>query len=279
VDDSGDPGMTAVDEFALNRFSSVDDDRDPEPLLAALDEQSSFPAVQRLRATATDLLAPRTGSRLVDVGCGLGDVAMSLARIAGADGLVVAIDANETMLAEARRRAADRNLPVDFRSGDALSLELDDAAFDGAVSERVFQHLEQPERALAEMVRATRRGGRIVVVDTDWGMHAVHGADPRLTVRIVDCWAQSAANPWSGRRLPALFTNAGMPEPVVVAETFATTDPQRVLRPPIANMAAIAARTVGTEASDVWLAQLRDAATRGEFFWAVTMFAVGSVRP
>jgi ubiquinone/menaquinone biosynthesis C-methylase UbiE len=273
--------MTAVDGLALRQFGSVEDARDPQLLLAALDEQSSFPAVQRLRATATDLLAPRIGSRLVDVGCGLGDVAMSLAGIVGAEGHVVGIDANETMLAEARRRAADRSLSVDFRSGDATSLELDDAAFDGAVSERVFQHLSRPDVALAEMVRVTKPGGRIVVVDTDWGMHAVHGADPRLTARIVDSWAQSAVNPWSGRRLPALFAAAGMPEPVVVAETFTTTDPRRVARPPIANMAAVAAgtRAVGADDADAWLAQLADAATRGELFWAVTMFAVGSVRP
>jgi hypothetical protein len=46
-------------------------------------------------------------------------------------------------------------------------------------------------------------------------------------------------------------------------------------------MAAVAAgtRAVGADDADAWLAQLADAATRGELFWAVTMFAVGSVRP
>jgi hypothetical protein len=63
-------------------------------------------------------------------------------------------------------------------------------------------------------------------------MHAIHGADPQLTGRILDAWANMAANSWSGRRLPALFAAAGMSTPTVVAETVTSTDPHHPQRPP-----------------------------------------------
>ena len=118
------------------------------------------------------------------------------------------------------------------------------------------------------------------MIDTDWGMHAIHGADPALTARIVACWSDNAANGWSGRRLPALFTGAGINALVVVAETFTTTDPLRPSRAPFTTMADAAASAgaiTGAEAVS-WLAELADAGPSGCFFWAVTMFAVGGVR-
>jgi hypothetical protein len=127
----------------------------------------------------------------------------------------------------------------------------------------------------------TRPGGRIVVIDTDWGMHAIHGADPQPTSRVVECWASSASNGWTGRRLPGLFADAGLRAPAVVAETFTDTDPQRPTKPPITTMASVA---VGAGVLDVddarrWLDQLGESGARGQFFWAATMFAVGGVRP
>jgi hypothetical protein len=121
-----------------------------------------------------------------------------------------------------------------------------------------------------------------VVIDTDWGMHAIHGADPQLTSRAVECWASNAANGWSGRRLPGLFvTPACSPEPVVVADTFTTTDARRPMGPPFTIMAAVAERTgaLSTDEARSWLAQLADAGAHGQFFWAVTMFAVAGAHP
>ena len=83
------------------------------------------------------------------------------------------------------------------------------------------------------------------------------------------------------RRLPALFADAGMPNPVVVAETFTSTDPDRPTRPPYTTMAATAheAGALSAEEAARWLAQLADAGQQGRFLWAVTMFAVAATRP
>lgn len=273
--------MTIIEQATLGSFSRVDADPGAEGLIAALDEQASLPAIQRLRATTAELLRPRLGDRLLDVGCGTGDVVRALAGLVGAHGTVVGIEPSATMLDEARRRTGERSHNVEFRSGDIARLDFDDATFDGVTCERVFQHLDTPDAALAELVRVIRPGGRIVVIDTDWGMHAIHGADPQLTSRVVQCWAANAANGWSGRRLPGLFVHAGLPEPAVVAETFTSTDGHRPMGPPFTTMAVVAEQSGALSSDDAhtWLAQLADAGERGQFFWAVTMFAVAGARP
>ena len=177
---------------------------------------------------------------------------------------------------------SDPALPVEYLPGDVTRLDLAAASFDGAYSERVFQHLDDPEAALAELVRVTRPGGRIVVIDTDWGMHAIHGADPSLTGRVVACWAEHAANGWSGRRLPALFADAGLADPVVVTDTITSTDARLPAMEPFATMASVAeqrgvlSRT--TRLGPGW-PRLANASADGSFFWAVTLFLVAATRP
>jgi SAM-dependent methyltransferase len=265
---------------SLASFSAVDTEPDAAALIAALDEQASIPAIQRLRAAAIEMAAIRSGSRVVDVGCGTGDVARALAATVGARGWVVGIDASDTMLAEARRRGAT-GLPLEFRTGDVAALDEGDGTFDAALCERVLQHVDHPLSAVAELVRVTRRGGRVVATDTDWGMHAVHGADPELTTAIVDAWRDNAANGLSGRQLPALLADAGLRDITIAADTMTSTDPRRPRLPPFTTMALAAERCGAITVGDgqVWLAQLAAAGERGRFFWAVTMFAVTGTRP
>jgi SAM-dependent methyltransferase len=193
---------------------------------------------------------------------------------------VIAIDASQAMLDEARRRSADRSLPVEFRHGDIEDLAAPTASFDGVYSERVFQHLDDPHTAMAELVRVTRPGGRVVVVDTDWGMHAIHGADPATTARVVTCWAEHTPNGWAGRQLPALFTGAGLADAVIVTDTITSRDPRPPSLQPFATMAEVAEERGALTADEAraWLRQLADAGANGTFFWAVTLIAAGATR-
>jgi ubiquinone/menaquinone biosynthesis C-methylase UbiE len=267
---------TSIDSTVLGSFSTVDSAPDAEVLVAALDEQASLPPIQRLRASAIELLGVRLGHHVVDVGCGIGDLARAIAGRVGSTGRVVGIDHSQVMLDEARRRLRSTTVPVELLAQDATELTVASYTFDAAVCERVFQHLAAPERAMAELVRITRPGGRVVVIDTDWGMHAIHGADARLTEVIVDAWSRNAANGLAGRRLSALFADARMRERAIVAETITSTDPLQPLRPPFTAMAAVAVGAGAVNAADAerWLCQLAGAGARGQFFWAVTLFAV-----
>jgi 2-polyprenyl-3-methyl-5-hydroxy-6-metoxy-1,4-benzoquinol methylase len=280
VDHRRNPAVTSAEAVTLSSFSAVDAS-DGAALVAALDEQANLPAIERLRATVVELLALRPGSRLLDAGCGTGDVARRLAAEVGPTGHVIGVDASTTMVHEARRRTADATLPVEFHRGDITRLAAGDEAFDAAYSERVFQHLHHPRAAIAELVRVTRPGGRIAVIDSDWGMHAIHGADPALTARIIGCWTEHAVNGWAGRQLPALFTVAGLADQVVVADTITSRDHRPPTLQPFATMAAVADHNgaVTTHQAATWLAQLTDAGAHGAFFWAVTLIGVVATRP
>ena len=103
---------------------------------------------------------------------------------------------------------------------------------------------------------------------------------PRLTARILAAWRQNAANGLSGRRLPALFADAGMRATTVVAETLTSTDSQRPLRPPFTTMAAVAERSARSPSAMArhGSGSSQTPGERGRFFWALTMFAVGATR-
>ena len=107
------------------------------------------------------------GDRVLDVGTGPGYLALAAARLVAPGGAAVGIDASPEMVARARLRAARREAAVDYRVAAAEALPFEDGAFDVVVSRLVLHHLPGyvQRRALGEMARVLRPGGRLVVVD------------------------------------------------------------------------------------------------------------------
>jgi SAM-dependent methyltransferase len=93
-------------------------------------------------------------SRILEVGCGEGELAERLVRELNAH--VVAIDQSERMVQLARARR------IDARLGDVQALDFDDETFDCAVAAWMLFHAQDVDRALAELARVLRRGGRLV---------------------------------------------------------------------------------------------------------------------
>src|SRR5436190_23394254 len=96
-----------------------------------------------------------------DLGCGTGQVSAALAPFVGH---VVSVDASAAMLQAAKKRlhAFDN---VDLRRGELEALPIDDARLDAATLMLVLHHVPEPERALAEVARVLKPGGRAIVVD------------------------------------------------------------------------------------------------------------------
>jgi ubiquinone/menaquinone biosynthesis C-methylase UbiE len=115
-----------------------------------------------VREKAFDRAGVRAGQLAADLGAGTGFITEGLLR----RGLnVVAVDQSEAMLAKMRTKfqgAADR---IDYRAGEALSLPLADGSVEHVFANMYLHHVEDPARAIAEMARVLKPGGRVTITD------------------------------------------------------------------------------------------------------------------
>jgi ubiquinone/menaquinone biosynthesis C-methylase UbiE len=171
-----------------------------------MDEAQKPAGIQASKRLMLERMALAPGQAFLEVGCGPGSDIFDLADIVGPAGRLVGVDASEVMIAEARRRASERRLPITFEVGRVQALPFPDATFDVCRAARLLEHLPDAGRALAEMVRVTRNGGRVVVFDFDWDTLIIDHPDKDTTRTIVRTYSDSIQNGWIGRQLPRLFT-------------------------------------------------------------------------
>lgn len=112
----------------------------------------------------------RDGMRVVEIGCGSGNIACWVAEQVRPSGTVVAIDNSAAQVEQARRQAHARGLGnIEFQVADAYSPRLAEASFDVAYCRLVLMHLTDPGLALAAMRRLVRPGGKVVCEEMDLG--------------------------------------------------------------------------------------------------------------
>lgn len=117
---------------------------------------------RRAAAQAADLAA---GERALDCCTGTGDLAFQLAARVTGSGSVVGIDFSERMIGVAREKAGEREVPVEFLVGDAMELPFGDDSFDAATVAFGIRNVADLDRALSEMVRVVRPGGKVVILE------------------------------------------------------------------------------------------------------------------
>lgn len=113
------------------------------------------------RVATTKAIAPRKGMRVLDLAAGTGTSSAAIAKH-GAN--VVAADFSEGMLAEGRKRHAGNDL-IDFVFADATQLPFEDNSFDAATISYGLRNVNDPRKALREMLRVVKPGGRVVIAE------------------------------------------------------------------------------------------------------------------
>jgi ubiquinone/menaquinone biosynthesis C-methylase UbiE len=181
------------------------------------------PAYERFMGRWSERLAPlfiqfagiRDGERVLDVGCGTGSLARALLS-SGTKTRVVGIDPTEDFVSFAKRRMPGPR--AEFHVGIAETLPFPDRSFDVVLALLVMQEMDERSRAVREMVRTTRRGGRIAACLWDFAKSMPMIA---LFWRAAETVAPEAVtrrraeqqSTWPGlEELVALWTEAGLKE-------------------------------------------------------------------
>ena len=165
------------------------------------------------------------GMRILDVGCGNGEVTLLVAKIVGETGNVVGIDQHESALTSARERAHKMALTnVTFQVGDLTNDPLDLQFFDAIVGRRVLMYLPDPDATIRRLMPNLRPGGIMVFQESDstmipgrvesWPLHE------QVNQWIWQTVEREGANIHLGFHLPNVLTQAGLAVEHIRAEAI-----------------------------------------------------------
>ncbi len=267
-----------------SEFSDIDKSMDRQFFVDYLDFVRSRPGIQEGKERSFSLLGLKLGDVVLDVGCGTGDDVISLSKIVGDKGRAVGLDSSEAMINEARRRAAKSNTTnVEFRAGSVCQIDFPDETFDGVIADRIFIHLEEPGKALGEMIRATKRGkGRIVTHDPDWDSFVIDSEFKSATREIIKTQSDLLKNGVAGSKMYGMFKKAGLIDVTVSGGPVVFTDYNpyfQHLELDRASKVCVEKGAISAEERQKWIADLQRKGEHGRFFAAFMTFRVAGTRP
>lgn len=170
------------------------------------------------------------GQRVLDIGSGVGDVAMIAARLVGSSGEVVGIERDPLSIARARARMAEAGLRnVSFTQSDVSQIP-ESKPFDAAVGRFILQFLPDPVAVVRSLSRLVRPGGVIAFHEPQW--------TPFLTLLeplplsfacaslVRETLQRSGATTEMGLSLHRIYQEAGLPAPTMRVEMLLGDDPE-----------------------------------------------------
>jgi ubiquinone/menaquinone biosynthesis C-methylase UbiE len=265
--------MAKVDHIGM--FTTVDALDDPGVFIGLMDRVQMAPDVRAARTGLLERLDLRPGQSVLDLGCGTGDHTREVAALVAPGGRAVGVDFSLSMITEATTRQAAGTVPASFEQGDAQQLRFESDTFDACRTERMLCHVPDCRAAIRELVRVTRPGGRVGIIDVDVAGTLIDSSDRVLTGAFVTTLTDVIRNPWIGRTLRREMTEAGLVDvdvrPLVIEVPYGPAEP-------MIDMHTVLLEQAGYEpaAIEAWRNELHYASLRGTFYMGMTMFsAVG----
>jgi len=230
----------------------------------------------RQRSEIMRQLSPARGEAVLEVGSGNGILVRELIEAVGLDGRVVGLDASEAILEMARHICPKG----EFLSGDAQDLPFGDETFDAVVTAQVLCFLNDVERALSEILRVLKPGGRLVVLDTDWDTLVWESNDPELMERVMNDYKAVYADAHLPRSLPRRLLRAGFSnieaDSFVVLNTSFGVDTYARQSAEFATSIMESSTEFTPEEQAAWLEGQEELARTSAFFFSLNRYLISA---
>jgi ubiquinone/menaquinone biosynthesis C-methylase UbiE len=271
------------DRDAWSNPSAVSPD-DAAQMAAHLEDSARFPDQSEVNERLLAAVALRPGERVLEAGSGSGVLCRMAAQAVAPAGLVVGVDIAPDMALYSSSRGGLSGVPGAwpvFLVGRAERLPCAAGSFDAAFAARLLLHVADRAAAVAELARVVRPGGRVVLMDWDFGTVAVDHPDRPLTRRILE-WRTDhrGGDNWSGRQLVGDLTAAGLHAVHVYPVAQAVRDEDSALTQSLWRAADFCcdAGAITPAERDGWVAELKARIAAGRFCASIVYFVVRGER-
>jgi ubiquinone/menaquinone biosynthesis C-methylase UbiE len=263
-----------VDE-ALDPYRITDKLEDAllDVMVSRLEVRGNHWFFQKVLGEYLDAIDIDSASTVLDMGCGTGVAARTIARRASFSGRVTGIDLSPYLVEAAKRLADEEGLGdlVGFRSGDTRDLDIPDDRFDAVVAHTLVSHVKEALTVLKEAGRLVKPGGLIAVFDGDYASMTFALDDPVQSKRHDEALIKAiVTSPRVMRQMPRLIQQASLEIvrtfPYIMAEVgkgdfwLSAIDSFEKLAPKSGAMTEAEATS--------WANALHEAADKGVFFGA-----------
>ena len=228
-------------------------------------------------ATLLEPLELERGCRVLDYGCGPGFVTERIAGIVGLAGHAFGVDLNARFVANASNRAAmSRTENVSFHLVDGDRIPLGNGIVDRLLCKNVLEYVPDVQATLAEFRRVLESGGRLLLIDSDWGFVAVEPWGRERTRRFFDAAAPAFKEPEIGRKLRANLIEAGFEDVEVRVQAGVDTEGGSLLV--LRNMASYGSEGDAGFAAEM-LAEAEAAVAADRYLFCLPQFLATATRP
>ncbi len=261
--------------FTLKDFTDLDKSHNVDFLIASMEAHSCLESMKAIKQRALDLLDLQKGDAVIELGCGLGIDAELLADRVGKTGSVVAIDASERMITEAKKRSKHEN--VAYYQGDAAKIDFPDNHFMAYRADRLLVSQKKIMPILFEALRVIRKGGRICITALDFSGMKLEPVASEITGKVIAYWQQLVENPFIGKELLNYLRKLNLVATKIQPETF-SVDSYQTLKTivPFESMLSdmVAIKIITLNEQKIIIDLLKETDMRGDFLWKIDLVTV-----
>lgn len=255
-----------LDTFYTDHWQTIEPERlnRYEQLFQFRPEQEPF----------VEALALSNNTTVLDFGCGPGFMAEEIASRTTAQ--VFGVDLNKEFMSRAQSRNTKKNLNFFHLANDALPDEI--GGVDRVFIKNVLEYVPDLEGTIARLHGALCDGGRIVVIDSDWGFVLVEPWGKVRTDRFFEAAAAAFREPHIGRKLPGLLTRAGFDD--IDVRMIAGVDLKGRGVSVLQNMVSYIQEfgTMKEAALQAYMGELEAAQANGSFMFILPQFVVTATK-